>query len=200
MIGSWNWCKVRSLFALLAMLILACCVAGCRPQHNPPEEPPPGGPVGTGSEPASATAPETHPGEQTPPADQAPPESSPQEVSADTSPPAEPSKPVIPQVRLSESMQASCVVGVGDVMPGGRLPDATGQPRLIRDLLGEQLTVMCFFSAGDSPLSALAAGRLLADLQKHVAAPFTNRGVQVVAIAAGGPPDQLGPIVEKVNP
>jgi len=120
-----------------------------------------------------------------------------QQPSAEPEPPP---KPTMPEVQLSESMQATCVVQVGDTMPGGRLSDISGQFRLIRELLGPRMTVVCFFSAGQSPISALAAERLLSDLQRHVADPLAGKAIQVIAISVGDSPEQLAPIVEKVSP
>lgn len=190
--------SVRGMLAALVAVCLAWLVAGCRPEGSPPESQGASGSAGSATG-GSHSAQPALPGAELPSGGQTAPQPG-QGSASEPSPPTEPPEPVIPQVQLSESMQASCVVRVGDVMPGGRLPDATGKPQLIRDLFGTQLTVVCFFSAGDSPLVALAAERLVADLQKHVALPLAAQGVGVVGIEVGDSPEQLGAVLQKVNP
>ncbi|MDZ7618293.1 MAG: hypothetical protein U1E05_14905, partial [Patescibacteria group bacterium] len=53
-----------------------------------------------------------------------------------------PPPPTIPKVNLTESLNATCLIGVGDSIPEGELPDLEGKPHAIRDSLGEKLTVL----------------------------------------------------------
>jgi PAS domain-containing protein len=65
------------------------------------------------------------------------------------------------------------------------LTDLAGQSHFVRELFGSKLTVVLFFSAGESRLSRLAAQNLLADIQQEIAQPFASDGLKVLAIHVG---------------
>jgi len=95
----------------------------------------------------------------------------------------------LPQVLLSQTMRQSCVVWVGDLFPGGRLTDLSGEQKLVREQFGPRLTVVLFWSTGGSQLGQLAAQTLLADLEHDVAQAFANDGLRAIAINVGDPPE-----------
>jgi len=97
----------------------------------------------------------------------------------DTEPPP---PPEVPEVHLTDSLLATCLVRVDDVMPDDELPDLEGNPHRLSDLLGEKLTVVFFWTVGDSPYSVMAATSALEDLQKDIAEPYSEKGVQVIGI------------------
>ncbi len=120
-------------------------------------------------------------------------------ASVSPSPLSVPSKPTVPQVVMSQSLRTSCVLWVGDILPGGRLVDLSGQLRTIRDELGERLTVIAFWSAGSTRLARLAGQKLLLDLQEDVARPFASDGVRVLAIHVGEVDPDVKELVEKAG-
>jgi peroxiredoxin len=99
-----------------------------------------------------------------------------------------PPPPTIPQVVLSDSLRAACVVGVGDKMPDGELPDAAGNLHALGSMYGQKLTVVCVWTTGDSPRSRLMTTRTLKDLMKGLVEPFGERGVRLIGINVGESP------------
>jgi len=173
--NSWK----RQVAVLGVLGIVATWPLGCGGTSPPPP-------------PASPGAGPVTPSPQ-PPVRQEPPEP----VQIPETPPATPVAvtPTIPQVLLSESMRKSCVVWIGDLLPGARLVDLDGQPRTIRESLGPRLTVVLFWSAGQSRLARLAAQNLLTDLQEEIAKPFASDGLQVLAIHVGNDDPALKKLV-----
>lgn len=147
---------------------------------NPPPPPSPPSPTAV-SPPPGPSVPKEPPTPAPPPAAPA----------AESPPPS----PTLPQVLLSETMRKSCVVWVGDLLPGARLVDLNGQSRTVREVLGPRLTVVLFWSAGQSPLARLAAQSLLTDLEEEIARPFASDGLQVVAIHVGDDSPHLAKLV-----
>jgi peroxiredoxin len=94
--------------------------------------------------------------------------------------PAPPAKPVMPKVELSAAHAATSILKVGDTMPDAKLQDLDGHEQSLSKLLGEKATVLMFWTA-----SWPYAAEKLADLQADVAAPYSGRGVKVVAIHEG---------------
>jgi len=86
--------------------------------------------------------------------------------------------PAMPRVVLTAGHATLCRVGVGDSLPAIELEDLDGRPHKLSDLLGEKLTVICFWSSRQ-----VLAGEELADLGPDVVAHFADRGVAVVGIA-----------------
>lgn len=111
-----------------------------------------------------------------PPAPEIPPEPVPVEVT-EKAPPAE-----MPEVRMTEADRATCHIAVGDTMPEGELPDPEGASQPLAELLGKSLTVIFFWTEGDSPFSKMAATAALEDLENDVNKPFSGEGVAVIAI------------------
>jgi len=89
-------------------------------------------------------------------------------------PPQPPPKPIMPQVKLTEALEATCLVKVDDLLPEGTLADLGGRALDVRTKLSPKLTVLCFWKGDD--LYALE------QLEKHVAGPYARKGVGVVGI------------------
>ena len=102
----------------------------------------------------------------------------------DTPPPAS-----MPKVVLTGSLQATCVVQVGDTLPPGELPDAEGKPVALASLLGKRATVVLFWNEGVSTESKARAATALDDLMYKVAEPHGAQGVNVIAVNVGDAAD-----------
>jgi len=85
---------------------------------------------------------------------------------------------------MSEEIRTCCIVGVGDVLPSAELTALDGKSHVLKDLTGEKLTVVCFWS-GATPRSRLVTVALLEDLMREVVEPFGSKGVQVVVVNVG---------------
>lgn len=97
-----------------------------------------------------------------------------------------PPPPTIPKVVLDDALKATCLVWVDDAMPPGQLPDLEGNLHPIKDLFGKKLTVVVFWTKGN-----LYALQELQDLGKDVVEPYSDKGVAVVAVNVGDPPEQV---------
>lgn len=90
--------------------------------------------------------------------------------------PSPPSAPQIPKVALTEKLQETCKVKVGD-----RLPDTTALVGLngksLRESFGSRATVVLFWTAANP--YALQA---LEDLGRDVAAAYGTKGVAVIGV------------------
>ncbi len=95
-----------------------------------------------------------------------------EEVPEEPAPP-----PTIPDVVMTEAMATTNVVGVGDRIPEGQLPNLDGETRPLQELYGSQLTVVLFWNSEN-----LYSLQELQDLQIDVFEPYKERGVQVVGI------------------
>ena len=144
---------------LLAALVVALCV-GCR--QGDTEGPPPSGEdtASAGGPPAKAQVPPDEP----PKVEEPPP------------------PPKIPEVHLTDALRETCLVGVDDAMPEAELVDLEGQKQPLSGLRGEKLTLVFFWTRGSSQFSAMAAQMALEDLEKDVHEPYSDKGVQVVAV------------------
>jgi peroxiredoxin len=139
--------------------------------------------------PAQQSSPQ--PAEQ-PAAPKTKPKSRPQAAKAAASKPQAPPPPsTIPKVIMSQSLRANCLVKVGDTMPEAELPDLDGTSRASGSLYGGKLTVVCLWTIGKTVRSRHDATYLLRDLMNEVAAPFGSKGVQVVAVNVGDPPEEV---------
>lgn len=179
--------------ATLALLLASVLFVGCREPRS--EE----GTTGTVARPAV-----TVPPAGVPPSTTVGPAETPQGVELTTAPgpapePQPPPRPTVPEVVLSQSLRASCVVWVGDTLPGARLWDLAGQPQAVRDHLGSRLTVVLLWSAGQSRLARLAAQKLLTDLQEEVLRPFGSDGVALLAIHVGEADSNVKRLVEEAG-
>jgi hypothetical protein len=97
--------------------------------------------------------------------------------------------PKVPKVHLTDTLLATCLVRVGDVMPDGELSDPEGNPQQLSSLFGEKLTAVFFWATGDSPYSKIAATSALEDLQKDIADPYAEKGVRVIGVNVREEPD-----------
>ncbi|MCS7238069.1 MAG: redoxin domain-containing protein [Thermoguttaceae bacterium] len=192
----WVWAAIRRRGATgcAAGVVISCLfLLGCRQAE--PEAATPGPPV----RPEAVAVTPSRPSE---PAVAPPAASEPAQPAVGPSAPSEappPPKPTVPEVVLSQSLRASCVVWVGDTLPGARLWDLGGQPQMVRDHLGARLTVVLLWSAGQSRLARLAAQKLLSDLQEEVLRPFGSDGVKVVAIHVGEAEPTVKQLVEEAG-
>ncbi len=110
-------------------------------------------------------------------------------------PPAKPPAPKkIPEVSMTDSQAATCKVKVGDSMPTADLPNLDDKKQSLKELFGSKLTVVLFWNAEDR-----YAMQQLQDLQMDVFEPFSDKGVQVVAIAEKGPVDVVRKKVEEAG-
>ncbi len=94
----------------------------------------------------------------------------------------EPAATEMPKMLLSDADLQTCLVKLGDAMPKGKLPDLEDRTVSLGELLGEKLTVVYFWTEGDTKYSALAATAALEDFEKDVFEPYRDKGVNVVAI------------------
>ena len=88
----------------------------------------------------------------------------------------------MPKVLLAEADRATCLVRVGDMLPAGKLPDLGKRTVSLTELMGEKLTVVFFWTAGDTKFSALAATAALEDLEKDVFGRYQAQGVGVIGV------------------
>ncbi len=148
----------------LVVTLVLC--GGCQPKEEPPKAGPP----------VKAALPK---------ADEPPPGKTVRKHGRRTElPPAEkieapkpPEPKAIPTVSLSQEIQATNRVKVGDKLPGGELPDLAGKSLAVEKLLGPKLTVLFFWTA-ESRYSATE----LEDLQADVFQPLAAKGVQVIGV------------------
>lgn len=102
-----------------------------------------------------------------------------------------PPKPTIPKTTFTEQRAITNILNVGDAMPNAAMQDTAGRPVELHSLFGPKLTVVCFWnSAGTSGLQAIS------ELQKYIAKPYAEKGVTVIGINQGDPPQTIN---EKVN-
>jgi peroxiredoxin len=94
----------------------------------------------------------------------------------------EPTATEMPEVLLSEADRATCLVKIGDAMPEGKLPDLQEKTVSLTELRGEKLTVIFFWTVGETKYSALAATSALEDLEKDVFQRYRAEGVGVIGI------------------
>jgi hypothetical protein len=107
--------------------------------------------------------------------------------------------PTIPKVDLNAGLLAGSLVRVGDQMPSMKCPALLGGVYSLKDLFGEKLTVVCFWSVTTSegkqratvvkPEAKRAVDESLEFLLKEIAEPFSPKGghVRVVDINVGDP-------------
>ncbi len=87
-------------------------------------------------------------------------------------------KLTMPEVKLTASHAALCVVNTNEAMPSITLPDLEGKEQNLSTLYGENLTVVCFWK-GDRALARTE----LADLGPDVVERYGEKGVNVIGIA-----------------
>ena len=100
----------------------------------------------------------------------------------------------IPQVKLTEALAATCLVRVGDAMPLAELPAIGGGVTPLADAYGEKLTVLFFWNG-----ASIYAMTELEDLTEDVAQPFAEKGVRVIGVNEGDPPEEAAGQAEGVG-
>ncbi|MCA9145213.1 MAG: redoxin domain-containing protein [Planctomycetales bacterium] len=91
-----------------------------------------------------------------------------------------------PQVLMSQQHLDSCLVKPGDTFPDAPLKDLAGDEHTIKELLGEKLTVIVFWS------NANRLGReQVLRLESEIVKPFDNTGLNVIAININDPAEQI---------
>ena len=91
-----------------------------------------------------------------------------------------------PTVVLSRSHEQTCLVNVGDTMPNLALQRPTGESVSLKELRGDDLTVVVFWT------NRLAFAReQFQRLASDVALPLRHLGVKVVAVNVGDPVEQI---------
>ena len=101
-----------------------------------------------------------------------------------TTPAAFPADLHRPQMLLTEAHAKTCLVKLGDQMPKLTLVDLEGSPQTLTDLYGRKLTVVVFWTD-----DKVFAREQFARLTQEVLQPFSQFGVNVVAVNVGDPPD-----------
>ena len=90
---------------------------------------------------------------------------------------------VTPSVAMSQEHRNMCRLFIGDQMPAEKLPNGSGQEQTLADVLGEKLTVIIFWHAGN-PYAQDQFNRIRKEL-----VPWADKGVRTVAIHVGAAPD-----------
>ena len=91
-----------------------------------------------------------------------------------------------PKVVLSSSHEATCLVKVGDTMPELTLKSLAGETVTLKELRGNRLTVVVFWT-----MRLAMASEQFERLGFDVAQPFRELGVRVVAVNVGDPVEQI---------
>jgi len=99
----------------------------------------------------------------------------------------EPTATEMPEVLLTEADEATCLAKIGDTMPDGELPDLGERTVSLAELMGERLTVVFFWTVGDTKFSGLAATAALEDLEKDVFQRYQAEGVGVIGVNENDP-------------
>jgi peroxiredoxin len=162
---------------LLAVLAVALW-AGCQDKSATDQTPRPGVSAQKQAAPPQQAPDQKGPAVETQPAEEPPP------------------PPTIPEVHLLDVDRATCLVGVDDPMPEGELAGLDGKNQPLGALKGEKLTVVFFWTKGDSEFASLRAQTALEDLQKDVQESYAEKGVRVVAVNEGDGPEAVKKLAE----
>ena len=108
--------------------------------------------------------------------------------------PLDSADPIVPVVAMSEQHASTCLVKVGDTFPNATLPDINGDRQDVAKLLGEQLTIVLFWSP-ENRSSMIELGELAA----RVASPLHARGIRVVGICEHGTAETAKRIAESAG-
>jgi peroxiredoxin len=91
-----------------------------------------------------------------------------------------------PQVLMSQQDMDTCLIKTGDPFPDAQLSDREGQEHSLKELLGEKLTVIVFWS------NANRLGReQIQRLDAEIVVPFEKSGLNVVAINISDSAEQI---------
>ncbi len=96
------------------------------------------------------------------------------------------SQPTVPAVHLSEQHESASLLKQGDLLPNMQLSDPDGKSHSLHSLLGDRVTVVCFWS-GESP----AAVQQLQDTGPEIVDPFKGQGLEVISINYGQSADEI---------
>lgn len=97
----------------------------------------------------------------------------------------------IPKVGLTDSLLATCLVNVGDIMPDGEVRTADGGKILLKSQYGDKFTVVFFWAEGKSNYTRLSANSALQDLRTDIAEPFAAKGIKVIGVNVGDNPSSI---------
>jgi len=171
------WHTGGARWMMLAAALAVGCWVGCR-DGSTPDEPAPSGPsVAVQAMPGGTQGSQT----DEPPAEEPPP------------------PPTIPEVHLLDADRETCLVAVGDPMPDAEMVDLEGEKQALGALRGEQLTLVLFWTSGDSEFSTMRAQAALEDLQMDIHEPYAEKGVGVVAVNEGDPAESVKKLVEQAG-
>lgn len=95
-----------------------------------------------------------------------------------------------PKVLLSDAHRATCLVGVGDVLPQLAVTRRSGDTAQLLQLSGEKLTVVVFWSAGSR-----SGSEQISRLPLEIVTPFADYGVKVLTINTEDSAEQLNDLV-----
>jgi len=100
----------------------------------------------------------------------------------------------VPEVQYTETEGKTHLLKVGDIMPDVDLPDAKGDLHKMSSLYGANLTFIVFWK--DRNLYSVAE---FEDLEGDVAAPYADRGVQVIAVNEGDTPETVVALIQRTE-
>lgn len=138
--------------------------------------------------------PEPRPGETESPDESPEHDSRKVERAHETEPEEPPPPPTIPKVNLTESLRATCLVGVDDEVPDGELADLEGNTRSIRSALGEKMTILLFWSSGN-----MHSVVQLEDIAHDIAGPLVEKGGRIVAVNVGDSAEKAADVTKKAK-
>jgi peroxiredoxin len=101
----------------------------------------------------------------------------------------------IPKVGMTEEDRKKCRVYVGDPMPEATLPDLEGKDHRLRDLYGEKLTVILFWSSQNAyaiEALSLVGGHVAEYRESH-----SEKEASVIGINVGDSPEVARRVVEE---
>jgi peroxiredoxin len=158
----------------LLLAIAAISLTGCPPQTKP----------GGTTSPPMAVGPQTVTADKPDSTAVAPPQAS-----------EPPSKPTMPEVVMTEAQVATCLKRVGDALPEANLKTLDGQDQSLASALGKNLSVVLFWSSDDADFATF----LLEDMTSDIVKPYSERGVQLVAINVRGEEGSTRKVLDRAN-
>ncbi len=99
----------------------------------------------------------------------------------------------MPGVLMSHADDETCLVKLHDEFPTAELADTDDQPRVLSELYGDKLSIVCFWTLRDveSARQQNRARSTLEDLKYDVAEKFEDFGLHVVAVNVGNSADDV---------
>ncbi|HVU88519.1 MAG TPA: redoxin domain-containing protein [Pirellulales bacterium] len=111
-----------------------------------------------------------------------------------TEDPLDSPNPSVPSVAMSDQHAGTCLVKVGDTMPGIVLPDINGDNQDLQKSLGERLTIVLFWSPENR-----SSVEELNELAAKVASQLHPQGVRIFAICEHGTAETAKQIAEEAG-